>query len=364
MLDNHLLTVAASAGGLRASIGGRVLLLAMAVALIEAGPAVGQGLTGDEQLEDLRRRTPAGDNDTRIIDNWLQIEFAKITAPNSSGGFRKKLHNVRNEAATTPAFRDALAERIGAFAQSELAKGPDLPLPAAQELVWAVIDADDPRAQPGLAEALRFGRQPVRYLGAKGLQALRDRIATEVGKVQPFIDMLKQAGVQETNGVVVERIYRAMMLPGAPAGVVAAMTEILDARLDRYRQGAVLVDQAEPAAIEFLANVTLTQDRGARVVRRLAVLLRLDVERYAAGRFVAGQQDAVERRIYVCEGLIEQIAGPGPGAGKAPNVRGVMVAGGVAVGASMKFELNNWVGAPGTQGVLNTAPWSVPVGAP
>jgi len=313
---------------------------------------------------DLRKRNPAGDNDARIINDWLAAEFAKITgdSPAEPGRFRDIIQKVRNDAATTVTFRTELAARLGPFARDKLADA-NLARPAAEESLRTLIDVDDPRMMPGLVNALRHSTQLIRYLGVKGLQEIRDQLTDNDAK--EYVAALQQAGTAETNGIIVERIYMALSFPNPDAAVIDAFDAILAARVDRHRQGAVLIDNAEPTALNYLAAARLDNNQTRRLVQRLAVLLRLDVEDVVrglgGGGFLPDQREGIERRICTVEEYFRQTVRPVQGQGGDICRK---LGDNPVLPDALKFELNNWIGTTETAAVLSDNPWNVPRGAP
>lgn len=338
-------------------------LIASLAVLVWVWPAAAQTVD-DPAMEELRQRAPAGANDDRTIDQWLTGLLTKLSAASDPKGakrdFVESLARVRDDRTTNPAFRDALAIRLGAIATTQLAKGNQLPGHAAEAISQALRAANHPGTIPGLAAALSYPRETVRYFGAAGLHSLRDAIADNPNQMNAAISAIAEAGAKETSAVVVERLYRACSFAGAPAGAIDAITVTLASRVDRYRQGAVLADFAEPAAFEYLTKARPTQTQAAAIIGSLAVFLRLDVERYAAGVFIPGEKSAIEVRLDACESLIESLCGCTGG-----NVRDEGQAGGAGATIRMQLELDKWIGVPGQgNGVLNAAPWHVPPGAP
>ena len=338
-------------------------LVSLAV-LSWAWPATAQTVVDDPAMEELRQRAPAGANDDRTIDQWLTGLLTKLSGASdrkaAKRDFVDSLNRVREDQATKQAFRDALATRLGAIAQTELAKGAKLPGHAAEAILQALRAADHPGTIPGLLAALSFPRETVRYFGAAGLQSLRDGIANNPNQMNAVISAMADAGPKETNAVVVERLYRACSFANAPPGAIDAISAILASRVERYGNGAALADFAEPVAFEYLIQARPTQSQSAAIIRSLAVLLRLDVERYVAGVFMPGEKNAIEVRLDACESLIESLSGRTGG-----NVRGESQAGGAGATIRMQLELDKWIGAAGqSRGVLNAAPWNVPPGAP
>jgi hypothetical protein len=173
--------------------------------------------------------------------------------------------------------------------------------------------------------------------------------------------------MRERNEVVAERIYMALAVPDPSPEVIDAFTAILAARIVRYAGGMPL-GEAEVAAITYLSQANLNRDQSASIVRQLAVLLRLDVERYIAdlqGQFKTRRRDTILRRIIVTEEFISSAVGPA--AANAGNVVEAItnpLAKTDATVAAIRLQLNNWIGTAETEGALNRAPWNVPVGAP
>ncbi|MEE9294950.1 MAG: hypothetical protein V3W34_08335 [Phycisphaerae bacterium] len=318
----------------------------------------------DNDIEELRKRGPSGANDDRIIDDWLTIQFDKLTggddAARAREQFMHELDRLRNAPESTERFTEALAKRLGAGIKTELEKAPPPPTARAETMVLALIEADDQRTAPGLTAALKFPAVSVRYLGAKGLQRIRDSLSTNpINEVRHVVRVLGDVGATEANAVVVERIYRAMSFANPDAEVFGAIAQVLQGRVQRYRDGAALDDTAESAILDYLSGRQTSAQQAAPIIRELAALLRLDVERYDRQNLQPRARDSIERRIDMCESAIERITGLTGG-----DVRGVMKQGGAGVAPAMKLELFKWTGTQREAGALNAAPWNVAREAP
>ncbi|NOT02689.1 MAG: hypothetical protein HOP29_18950 [Phycisphaerales bacterium] len=327
------------------------MLTSGAVALAQVGG-------DDAALDELRKRTPAGDNDNAIIDKWLADRFAVES-------FRTDLTAVREDASTTPAFQTALADRLNTFAKNRLAD-PNNAVDAVTRLVQALIDIDDVKTRESLLAALGHPHQAVRYLGAKGLHAVRDRIAagTNPNELRDLLAALRTAAAAETNNTVLDRICRAMSVPNND-DARTALIDVLLSQNERYRRGAILADRTEIAVFEYLATANLDAAELTRAVQAAAVLLRLDVARYIAGqngRFVADEQAVLQQRIATVEGWLEQVVRPP--ADRSGNLRQAIAGEQATLAETVQFELNKWIGTADSPGVLNAAPWNVPVAAP
>lgn len=327
-------------------------------------PALGQGVTTDPQLEELRVRAPSGANDDATIDKWLGGLVATLNKEASSDqarqSFLSTLRAVHSATDTTQAFNERLAGRAAELFKTELQKGAALETATANVLTRALIEMDDVRTVPGLLAALPFPADQVRYLGARGLQGLRDRIPGDPNLQSVTLAALQAAGEQESSAVVVARIYLALSYDDTRSDGIDAMTAVLESRVNRYRNAGSLADEAEAVALEYLATrAQLPQGQVVKLVGVLAVLLRLDVERYSGQELLPNEQTAIELRIFSCEALLERLVRPP--AARAGDIRGLMQSG--SGGAVVQLELLKWIGSEGNRGVLNVAPWNVPLGA-
>ena len=122
----------------------------------------------------------------------------------------------------------------------------------------------------------------------------------------------------------------------------------------------------------------LTAPQNGELVRRLAVFLRLDAERYSArwaGEVLSvGEQQSLESRLGAAEELLGVIVGNGRGGDITAKLeysfsKTVGVVQDPAKKDTMLKALALWVGAADADGtpkagILNDAPWNVPTGAP
>lgn len=332
-----------------------------------ASTVAAQSVTDDPVLDELRRRAPSGAADEKIIDDFLAAQITKLTAkdasPATGQAFRDLLKRVREASDTTQGFRDVLATRLGLASKAEFDKSQALSASAAETLVHAMLDARDKRTAQGFAAALAHPDAAIRYLGAKGLQVVRDTlVATPDNEIKPIVEKLQPAGVAETNAVVVDRIYLALSFTQPAPEAFEAQAAILEARVDRYRKTGVMNDTAEVTLLNYLTRVQVPSAPAATIVRHAATLLRLDVERFAALNAPgasAGEADAIAGRIDACERFIKKVTGLSGG-----DIGRKMQSGDVAAAVQMKLELLGWIGSAQEDGALTAAPWSVPRGAP
>lgn len=337
------------------------LMLATLACLASAVVLLGQPVSDSDAIEELRKREPSGANDQKTVDDFLAGEIAALIAADDAAAatqtFRDTLRRLRDAPDSSDGFKGFLAERFTRIAKAELDKKQGTPVQAANAIVRALSDLNDKRAAPALLAALAHPSAETRFLAARRLRKIRDVLdPTERTTV---IRRLRDAGVQEADGIVVERVYAALAFPDPPPEAIDAILAVLQARVDRYRNGSFLPDEAESALLEYLGQIQLSAPQAAKLVQQLAPLLRLDVERYARGTILPDEADAIARRVEMCESMLERVTGL-----KAGKVRQKMQRGGPGAVADMRLELIEWVGSPQEDGALAQNPWNVPRGAP
>jgi hypothetical protein len=169
--------------------------------------------------------------------------------------------------------------------------------------------------------------------------------------------------VKEASPVVLAHLYRALSVPGQAPAVLTAFLRVFDQRLGFRRGSAVVCDGAEQSAWEyFRGNLAgLDNDQKAELVRRVAVFLRLDAERYNAERL--SEEEIIKLELSLVEAEAVLVANV---QGQSARIDATLQRGGQAVQAEVLAKVHEWVGDTGTQqaGVLNAAPWNVPTGAP
>lgn len=348
---------------------------------LPVGAASGQDAT-EQAINAIRQLSTIGPNDQRQIKIWIEAQADRANATtnvNRPDGFNDDIfrtfragmldqfQNTQN----TPAFVTAFVGQTAAVAGERFAKsgGSSSML---RGLARALVDQNRVEAVPGFVAGLRVADEPTRYLCARGLTALRTAIAQDASLFAQVAPALGAAGQVEKNGFVVGRIYEALNHPNQLAVVFPIYLQVMDARLDLRRAGTN-ADIAETFAFEFLRDVGSGLDNAqkAELVKRLAVFLRMDAERYNnpslnppsdpnAPDLGYVERDALERRLDGCEAVLEIIVGSGRGG----DVRSVLGQSGHQGRAGVLQEAIKWYGGGSVTGALNAAPWNVPVGAP
>ncbi len=348
----------------------------------------------DENVNAIRNAPVISANGDRLIAQWVQAKVDKLAAAPETdhlgalAEFRKAFAGYDDAGANSEQFRTHLAAQTAAIAARLIGKNPTS-LIVARSLAHVLAEMNErtPRTETfsGLVAGLTSPLQVVRYLCAKGLAALRGGIAADKAKLTEGVAALGGAGLVETSPIVLGRIYLALAHRNQVDAVFDAYMAVLDKRLTFRRGSAVIADGAEYEAYEFFrkANVlsALSNDQKAQLVRRVAVFLRLDAQRYASPDLQGNRKtDEEEDRPKVVvdfevyregvrleqlldggEAILEAIVGSAAG-----TIRAELRAGGHSRCRQVLQQAYLWVGNPQTKapGALNKAPWDVEIGAP
>lgn len=330
----------------------------------------------DAQMDTIRVLSSMSLSDQRRIAQWIQAEYdgfqKDVAAAADQDGqgiafkaFRKRLTDESNNARNTPAFNAELASQTSIIAIAQFGKS-NLDDTASWALTQALVDLDSPKSVHGLLAALQSSVQASRFLAATGLVAQKAAIGADPALLGQCTAGLLAAGSAEQNAVVLSRIYMALSMRNQVGAVVEPIAAIFDARLAKRRGVAGAADRAEVDIFSFLGEASVTGALSAaqktRLVSSLAVFFRLDAQRYAAPELTVEEIDSLERRLTGAEQAIHLIVGGAPGG----NATKAIAEGGHQSNAIVLEEVYKWTGHPEkkTQGVLNAAPWNVPVGAP
>ena len=343
-------------------------LAVVACLLCGVVPIAAQDAADVDPLAAVRGQASFGAAQDQVIDQWIAARIDELKAASADDSvkagqafttsFRHELINP----AGTARYLDRLAERTAAAVAAEFNAGNDGDEKVHGALARVLYAIGRFPVRDGLEVGLRHKSEQVRYYCAKGFAKLKSGIGADVALTRNTIGSLKGAGASEVSDVVLGAIYDALGYDQVRhlGEVVPALAEVLAAQAKRRSEGGqVLAGRAELRAYYYLKRVrnNIAQQSKAPLVGQLAAMLALDVRRY---EFAPPDEILdLQERIDACEELIQGLAGAAANGG---NIRAAMKAGGVAVAEEMGLELIKWVGAPGQQGSLNSAPWNVPVG--
>ncbi len=332
-----------------------VAMVACAASAQEPGPE-------DEMIDQIRKLEQIGATDQeRIRRGWVDKQVEKYT---DFAAFRKRFRDQYTNAGNSPQFMSQFAAQTATVVATNFGKS-DLRPEVAWGLAQVLLDMNRAETRPGLIACLKSSDARARYLCAKGLIGQKTSIAAAATSLQEAVQALREAGLVESDPVVLERIYEALAIPGQAAAVFDAYLAVFDKRLETRRRDAISEDGAEIDALEFFRTPgvagSLTADQKTQLVSRLAVFLRMDAERYQEPSLRFNEIDKVERMLDSEEEVLVLLVGSSGG-----DVRGALSAGARQNKGAVLEQAYRWVGHPdqNTRGALNDAPWNVSVGAP
>lgn len=336
---------------------------------------------GADPLSGIRAKDSIGRTDHRAIHDWIRDQvdvFAKSEEPDRFKRFRTRFREQLRDPGNSEQFVRALAEQAGVVATEDFAKADTDPT-VAHGLARILLDIKRSDRLPGLIAGLVSKEAVVRFLCARGLAEEIPTLENDKDRRLSVITALRSAGAAESEYAVLSRIYLALAYDKQVQEVFDGFMVLFDARL-QLRRKAVFVDRAEVDAYSFFLRVAgqLAAPQKAELVKRIAVFLRLDAERYAArwaGKVLSvDEQQSLESRLGAAEELLGVIVGNGRGG----DITGTLAysfskADGVVQDPEKKDAMLRalalWVGAANADGtpksgILNDAPWSLPIGAP
>jgi hypothetical protein len=319
-------------------------------------------------LEPYRNRPNFTPADEAVITAWINTQIQDWKdAGNKAAADAAFLQAFMAElsAPGVDAFRVKLVDLFAAVCAQEFALGKQGDVALARVLAKTLAELDRVGTRPALEKGLSHPDPEVRYHCARAFVILIDNIVFDQRLIQQTTQILQEAGQKETNPVVLTRIYLALSYPEEKDAqhALEPLLNILSARLDRLRQGALVAEASDAVALEYLLKhaVRLPAPLRVTLVGKLATMLRLDVQRYADARPGAPGQDDLEYRIYLEERLLSEIVKPNP---NEPSITKAMQDGGPNARKEMLARLKAWIGTPEKPGLLNAPPWNVPIGAP
>ena len=340
-----------------------------AMCFVGGGVCLAQDTPDTAIIDTIRTQTQISESDQRRIGDWVEAQVNRLKAtPEAQRGpaavkLRELFKTQFDNSANSPAFKEQFASKTAAVAASQL--GGTLEPISARALTKILVDFNRPETSAAFLTGLKSKDSAVRMLAAAGLAAQRTAIAADKARLDQTVAALREAGVAETEGVVLDRIYWALSVPPAQvAAVFDTFMAIFEKRLERKRAGAVASDGAEISAYEFFRTpgvvAPLTSAQKEQLVKALATFLRFDAQRYNSPNLQFIEIDRLQRLLDGAEELLVALA---------PGVKGGDIRAGLAAGhppEQVLQQANLWVGdAKANQaGALNAAPWNLPVGAP
>lgn len=321
----------------------------------------------DAEVDAIRAQSSFSPAEEQVIGQWVAEKVSTLgdrPDPDAYRAFVTRLDAERLNVSNSAAFLRALAAAISSVAETRLSR-ESTNSTVARGLTKAMYDLDRIEAAPGLIAGLSSPSQGARYLSAKGLGRLADRIEADKGVKVQVIAAVHAAGVREANPYVLRQMYAALVFPSLAPESLNAILAMVDRRIERRREGVRAVDGAEVPVTRYLRDPSpairgaLKNEQKAEIVQRLAFLLRSYAQRYRDSGVPDEERETIELLLDGIEDILAAFVPSGGG-----NIRGRMSTD--LDPAGIWAETVRWVGDPESQtaGVLNGQPWNVPIGAP
>lgn len=338
-------------------------------------------------IDGIRVLTTIGNLDQERIRRWIQFEVDQLTdlpKNNGSDGFHaagfktflRRFLRQKNDTGNTNAFLTQLSTQTAAVATQTFQQAGGS-ITAIRSLARAIFELSTPETLAGSLVGIQTADNASRFLCAKIITNLRSTISQNQGTQNQVMQTLQNAGMAETDPIVLGQIYTALKIGNDNSSLLNAYEKIFDQRLKKRKAQMVKVDGAEMHAFDILRQPTVVNAMNANqkssLAQRLAVFMRLDAQRYndpmiapptEAGQpdFNFRERDVIERRLDAVEDILTAIAGSNKGG----KVRNVLANEGFDGRGNILNEVHKWIGnaQANTRGVLNNAPWNVRVGAP
>ncbi|MBI1826842.1 MAG: hypothetical protein HY287_11350 [Planctomycetes bacterium] len=345
-----------------------IALATIWICLIGAGRLNAQDAE-DQAIDAICKLDAISPNDYQRISGWVELQLKKLAAvpetsrPAEVTKFRERFKARYDNKENTPQCKAQLAIQAAGVAVAKFADAK-LDRFIAAALARALLDMDRIETLPGLLAGLKSSQPAARSLSARALEKLKTAIVGEKDKLDQTIAALREAGVNEPNSFVLQKIYSAFPIATPPGPVVDAILAILDKRLATRKQSPIC-DGAEIAAFEFLRTPAvvgaMTPEQRSQLAKSVATFLRLDAERYGAAELSFEEMDRLERSLDAEEDIFSQIV-----PGKGGKIRDALAANGHDGRAEVMTQSYLWIGNSQNNeaGALNATPLNVPIGAP
>lgn len=314
-------------------------------------------------LSSKREFTASERNRVRAWVDERVAALGRAKRPNDQKRARDDLIKPFEAEGATAQFRDLYGRECGR-ALAPLVGGPDFNF--AHPLALLLLRMPVVGTADALLSAIQSPHAAVRYQAAKGLRALH-AVLSDPAEYGPVLDALSQAGIAESEPIVVEAIYRAIDFSdvkgftGADA-VARALIPILRSRFLQLETRS-RHEVADIPAFQAIASVfpkTTEPDLRHQVAWTLARFLRHYSRRYTE-LGVTGGGASLLAPIDACERALEAVAKSAEGS-PPPRDRVAAQIRAKADHSKVLAALAGWIGEGDKSGTLNGAPWNLPRG--
>ena len=347
-------------------------VVGLGLILAAGGESVAQDTSQeDATIDTIRQLGQIPASDQRRIADWIQAQMdllAKTPPAERSAAaikFRSRFREQSSNPGNSAAFKQQFPAQTAAIAVTQFGNS-SLDALVSRALGRVLLDMAGPETLPALLAGLKSKDEATRYLCAGGIASQRTAIAADKERVDQTVRAVREAGLAETSPIVLSRLYVALSVPANQAAVFDTFMAIFENRLKHRRGPAVIADGAEIDAFEFFRTPAvlnaLSPQQKEQLVRSAAVFLRMDARRYDTPGLTFDEIDKLERMMDAVEEILTTIVGPNKGG----NIRDLLAGSGYERRGDVPPQAALWIGnaESNQQGVLNAAPWNVPVGAP
>ncbi len=338
------------------------ILTCLIPALQPSGPVWAQAGSADA-LSGLRGKSSLTPEELATLDGYLDQGISELASEEdlarAGRRFRDQVTRHYNHSANSPSFKQHFAQRCASRFADQIRSNPG---PLELPLLRALSALADPETVPTLKEAAKSANAAARAVAVRAVSGMSAKIESDPAKLSEVIQWLEQIGKSERDGSVLSRVYRALNFTSKRNEQAASLTNILEARLDNYKNNTVSGGWAELDGLTSASR--LASDIGdpdkRRLVGILAQYLVYYTHRYIYEDLSPSSRGDLHRLILMAERAIAALAGIASD--------NTSVARAIASGASDRYDqirlaLASWVGSPDSAGRLNAAPWQVPTGA-
>ncbi len=355
------------------------IVLALAAMGLQGLTARGQDSTPDF---DLIRTTDLQAIDRDRVQNWLEQQVSGLLALKANDAVTAQgsalvatiTEHFRASNATM-GFKDGLAQLVLQIVTRQYNSPPasaEARKPAAVGFALLAVQAVLPNADAAaaiacLTPALSDPAPAVRFLAASGLAG----VAAKVDDRQwgTLLAAVQKAAAGESDPVALGAMLQVLLVRSGPRqeSVVPAVQAVMDARLEAFARQALLPGPQDAEIASWLGEQALKIAEAHSTVPfvdRIARLMTLATWTYLSEMPSSPRRLQLERAVMAAETQLKAIVRAKADVPTPPDVTTAMLAGAAtpAQAENMTTALERWIGTPQQPGVLNSAPFGLPVG--
>ena len=355
------------------------IVLALAAMGLQGLTARGQDSTPDFALI---RTTDLQAIDRDRVQNWLEQQVSGLLALKANDAVTAQgsalvatiTEHFRASNATR-GFKDGLAQMVLQIVTRQYKSPPASaearkPAAAGFALLAAQVvlpNADTAAAIACFTPALDDPAPAVRFLAAGGLAALAAKVDNQQWSV--LLAAVQKAAAAESDPVALGAMLQILLVRSGPRleSVVPAVQAVMDARLEAFARQALLPGPQDAEIASWLGEQALKIAEARNTVpfvERIGRLMTMATWTYLAEMPSSPRRLQLERVVMGAETQLKAIVRAKANVSTPPDVTTAMLAGAAtpAQAENMTTALERWIGTDQQPGVLNNAPFGLPVG--